>query len=112
MIKYKGFIGTVQYVEENKLLFGRVINSNDEITFQAESAKDIENEFIESVEAYLELCEKKGRKPDKTYSGKFIVRISPEQHIKAIAGAKKMNLSLNAFVEKALEDELRSIGVS
>ncbi len=111
MMKYKGFYGHAEYKEEDKIIYGRVINTNDVISFQSENAKDIEKEFHESVDAYVEFCEKFGKKPDKEYSGKFIVRISPEKHIQAVAGAKKMKMSLNAFVEKALEDEIHLVGV-
>ena len=49
MFAYKGFVGKVEYDDEAKILFGRVINTRDVITFQSSSVDDIEEEHAESV---------------------------------------------------------------
>ena len=70
---------------------------------------EVENEFHASVDDYLEWCKKDGVEPEKPYSGKFNVRISPLFHSKIAIAAKKLNMSLNSFVEKSLNDELNSM---
>ena len=52
------------------------------------------------------LCKKKNKKPEKPFSGKFIVRVKPNLHRKAIIGAMKKEVSLNKFVENAILHEL------
>jgi len=47
--------------------------------------------------------------PEKPFSGKFVVRTSPELHSRAVVAAKRMGLSLNKYIEKAIEDETRQI---
>ncbi|HHT9147108.1 MAG TPA: YlcI/YnfO family protein [Candidatus Wunengus sp. YC61] len=42
----------------------------------------------------------------RSYKGSFNVRISPEMHRKAVEKAIKKGLSLNQFVQKAIEKEL------
>jgi len=42
---------------------------------------------------------------EKPYSGKFVVRVAPTDHGKAALAAAKLGMSLNKFVEKALQDE-------
>jgi predicted HicB family RNase H-like nuclease len=59
----------------------------------------------------LDWCKKEGVKPEKPHSGKFNVRLSPELHRKIAISANKMHLSINNFVEKALEDELKLINL-
>ena len=98
MMNYKGFIGSVEYDDEARIFSGEVINTRSVITFQGTSVDD-----------YLAWCKEDGIEPEKPYSGKFNVRLTPFFHGKIAAAAKKLGLSLNAFVEKALSDELASM---
>ena len=86
-----------------------VINTKSVITFQGTSVDELEKEFKASVDDYLEWCKADGIEPEKPYSGKFNVRITPSFHSQIAIAAKKLNISLNSFVEKALKDELNSM---
>ncbi|MBN1498805.1 MAG: type II toxin-antitoxin system HicB family antitoxin [Spirochaetes bacterium] len=109
MMEYKGYIGTVTYDSDAKIFHGDVINTKDVITFQGTSVKEIEKAFEDSIDDYLKWCKEDGVNPEKPYSGKFNLRISPELH-KAIAIASiKKKVSLNKFVEKAIIDELAHV---
>jgi predicted HicB family RNase H-like nuclease len=44
--------------------------------------------------------------PEKPYSGKFNLRISPELHKEVAITARMMKISTNKFVEKAVQDEI------
>ena len=109
MMNYKGYIGYVEYDDENKVLTGRVINTRTVITFHGNSVEEIEREFKTSVDDYLAWCKEDGIAPEKPYSGKFNVRFRPDLHRRAAIGAKKLGLSLNGFIEKSVEDELALI---
>ena len=111
MMNYKGYIGTVEYDDENHVFTGSVINVRSVITFQGSTVDEIEKEFRASVDDYLEWCTEDGVEPDKPYSGKFNVRFSPELHRQAAVGAKELGISLNSFVEKSVMDELRVMSV-
>lgn len=105
-MNYKGYIGNVEYDEEAKIFSGTVINTRDIITFQGTSVKEIEKEFRNSIDDYLAWCKEDGVEPEKPYSGKFNVRLTPTLHKRVAVAAKKLNLSINSFVEKSLQDEL------
>ena len=105
-MNYKGYIGNVEYDDEAKIFAGTVINTRTVITFQGTSVEEIEREFHNSVDDYLEWCRQDNVEPEKPYSGKFNVRFVPELHRRAALAAKKLNMSLNGFVEKSVEDEL------
>lgn len=109
MIEYKGYIGIINYDSDAKIFHGDVINTKDVITFQGISVEEIEKALKDSVDDYLKWCEEEGEIPEKPYSGKFNLRISPELHKKIAIASRKMNLSLNKFVEKALVDELSQV---
>ena len=107
MMKYKGYIGKVEYDDVNRIFSGSVVNIKSVITFQGSSVDEIESEFRASVDDYLDWCAEDGVEPEKPFSGKFNVRFSPELHSQAVAGAKILGISLNSFVEKSVRDELR-----
>ncbi len=107
MMEYNGYIGNVEYDSDSKLFHGEIINTKDVITFQGKSVEELEAACRESVTDYLKWCKEEGMKPEKPYSGKFNLRLSPELHREVAVNAKKLNLSINKFVEKALEDELK-----
>ena len=105
-MEYKGYIGLVSYDDKAKIFHGDVINTRDVITFQGTSVEEIEKAFKDSVDDYLEWCLKDGVSPEKPYSGKFNLRLSPELHKEVAISAKKLNMSINSFVEKALQDAI------
>ncbi len=49
--------------------------------------------FEQSIDNYLELCEKTGKNPDKEFKGTFNFRIPPEMRKKAALGDPHQYLS-------------------
>lgn len=105
-MNYKGYMGHVVYDDVAKIFHGEVVNTRTVITFQGTSVEEIESEFKNSVDDYLEWCAKRNKDPERPYSGKFNLRIPPELHREIAIVSRKQNTSLNKFVEKALRDEL------
>ncbi len=111
MMNYKGYLGNVEYDDENRIFSGSVINTKTVITFQGSTVDELEKAFKDSVDDYLEWCKEDGVEPEKPYSGRFNVRFSPELHSRAALGAKVLGVSLNSFVEKSVRDELDLMSV-
>lgn len=109
MMNYKGYLGNVEYDDENRVFTGNVINTRTVITFHGKSVDELEEEFKASVDDYLQWCKEDGIEPEKPYSGKFNVRFTPELHRRAAIAAKLLGISLNAFLEKSVEDELQGM---
>ena len=105
-MKYKGYEAVIEYDEVDRLFFGRVINTKDIISFDGKTVDELQQSFETVIDEYLEDCEREGKEPDKAFSGQFNLRISPELHRKISIEAKKQNLSLNSFVEQALEKKV------
>ena len=106
MMEYKGYFGTVEYDAQAKIFHGDIINTKDVITFQGITVKEIEQAFKDSINDYISWCKEEGVEPEKPYSGKFNVRLSPELHRQIVILAKKKRISLNSLVEKAITDEI------
>ncbi len=108
MMEYKGYIANVVYDDSINAIHGTVLGLRDVITFEAESVSDLEQAFYDSVDDYLEFCAELGREPERSFSGRFNVRISAELHRWIYMRAKLENVSMNAWIERALTS---SVGV-
>ncbi|NER37239.1 MAG: type II toxin-antitoxin system HicB family antitoxin [Oscillatoria sp. SIO1A7] len=67
MFVYKDYTGQVEVDVEAEMLFGRVLNINDVVTFQGKTVAEARQEFQNSVDDYLEFCEELGREPDRPF---------------------------------------------
>ncbi len=103
-MNYKGYDAVVQYDDEARIFHGEVINTRTVITFQGTSVEEIEKEFRESVDDYLDWCNERGKAPEKPFSGKFVLRLSPELHRKLNLKARLSNNSLNSFIVETLQN--------
>ena len=102
LLKYKGYFGRVALDTDAGVLHGRVVNTRDVITFEADNVKDLEKEFHNSVNDYLEFCEERGEEPDKPYSGKLSLRIPPQLHQWYATAAAARAQSINKMLEHCL----------
>ena len=106
MLTYKGYHAVTEYREDDRIIFGQVLNLTDTIVFEARSADEVEPAFHGAVDDYLDFCERLGKKPEKAYSGRFNVRIEPDVHRDAALLARASGGSLNDMVKEALKREV------
>jgi predicted HicB family RNase H-like nuclease len=102
MLSYKGYLGQIEFDPEAKVFYGRVLNTQDTITFQSEHAAKLEEEFQTSIDTYLEFCQELGEEPEKPYSGRFVLRLPPEGHRAVALAAQLANQSLNTWIAEHL----------
>jgi predicted HicB family RNase H-like nuclease len=62
-----------------------------------------QKELKRYIDEYLEDCKQKGKDPNKPYSGKFNLRLSPQLHSEIATAAAKTGKSLNQWVVDELE---------
>lgn len=105
-IEYKGYVGSVEFSENDGLFYGKVIGVSALISYEGTTARELIEDFHCAVDDYLALCVDEGIEPEKAYKGSFNVRISPELHKKAAIYAISHGESLNSFVENALRNTL------
>ena len=101
-IEYKGYVGSVEFSEEDALFYGKVLGIRALISYEGTNAAELVADFHGAVDDYLELCVQSGTEPEKAYKGSFNVRISPELHKQAVVAAMARNVSLNSFVEASI----------
>ncbi len=109
MMEYKGYMGHVEFDDEAGIFHGEVINTRDVITFQGKTVDEIKQAFHDSVEDYLEYCEKLGQQPEKPFTGKFMLRIPPDLHRKIYVAAKQSGESINAWIKEQLAHSVERV---
>ena len=103
MLRYKGYTGYVEFDNEAELLHGGVLDTRDVITFQGNTVDEVRKAFRDSIDDYLEFCSERNEKPEKPFSGKFVVRLPSELHRRAYIKAMEKGQSLNQFVVESIE---------
>ena len=102
MMRYKDYLGRVEFDDEAGIFHGEVVNTRDVITFQGRSVDELRQAFHDSVDDYLDWCAERGKEPEKPYSGRFVVRIDPEMHRSIAEAARLAGKSLNAWIADSL----------
>jgi len=106
---YKGYPARIEYSSEDECFIGHIVGIRDIVGFHAESVAELRTAFQESVEDYLETCAQLGKAPQKSFSGRLMLRIAPEVHA-AVASAAKINgMSINQWAAHCLEQHSRRI---
>ena len=103
LLDYKGYIGSVDFDNDAGFFHGAVINMRDVVTFQGTSVAELRQAFQDSVDDYLEFCAERGEEPDKPFTGRFMVSLTPEQHRKIVIAADKAGYRVESWVARTLE---------
>ena len=108
-LKYKDYVGTVNFSEKDGVFFGKIEGIDGLVNFEGESVKELTKAFHDAVDDYIMYCEEEGIEPHKSYSGSLNIRISPETHSCVAALAKQAGVSINAFIKSALEQKVAAM---
>ena len=102
MLEYKGYLGSVEYSDQDEVLHGRLEFIRDVVTYEGADARSLKTAFREAVDDYLELCKAEGRTPDVPLKGSFNVRPGRDLHRRAMLLARRQGTNLNTVVSDAL----------
>ena len=104
VLKYKGYTGSVVFDAEDKIFHGRVLGlSFALIGFEGSTVAEIEKDFHDAVDDYLNMCAEQGKEPEKPFKGSFNIRLNPTLHGRLVVNAANKGMTLNAYVKKILE---------
>ena len=106
MLNHKGYIGSFYLDEEKEVFIGKVINSNDDIFFQSDNAKELKKEFFNSVERHIKASDKIPLKSNNNFISNIDLCLPSKVVKKAQLIAEKKGMSLNSWINKTIESEL------
>lgn len=96
MFTYKGYTGKVEHDKKGNIYTGEVIGLRDVITFQGKTTKELESSFRDSIDFYLEMCQRDNIQPERPDSGCFNIRLELE------------SAKLDHLIEQQLAEEFLS----
>ena len=107
MMKYKGYYGSVNYDEDDLVLYGKLEFIRSLVSYEGETVAGIKEAFEQAVNDYITMCEQENISPEKPFKGSFNIRIGEALHEKAVMSALKRDIKLNEFVKRAIEHEVQ-----
>jgi len=111
-MEYKGFRGAVGFAAADRVLHGRILGIDDVVNFEGANVDELESAFREAVDDYIATCEKLGRKPARSYSGRIPLRIDPTLHRRVAIAADADGKSVNSWIADALASATSELGDS
>lgn len=106
-MKYKGYLGSVEYSADDNCLFGKVMFIKSLLMYEGQTLSEIESLFHETIDEYLKDCEREGIKPNKPCSGVLNLRLGHHRHLAVAEQANKLGVSINDFICSAIDEHLK-----
>ena len=67
LLEYKGYHAQVEYDDDDKIFVGDVIGIHDFLAFHGRTMEELEVNFQNGIDDYLDLCVEIGKEPDKEF---------------------------------------------
>ncbi len=106
-MEHKGYAASIEYSEEDGCFVGHIAGIRDIVGFHGETVTELRSAFEEAVDDYLETCAKLGREPQKSYSGRLMLRIPPAIHAAVATAAETSGKSINQLVAEILDQNIQ-----
>ena len=103
IMKYRGHVASIEYDEEDRIFVGHLAGIKDIVGFHGTTVDELENAFHESVDNYIAISEETGRLAQKPYSGKLMLRVSPDVHAAVATAAQVHGKSINQWASEVLD---------
>ena len=102
IMKYKRYVACIEYDDKDRIFVGHLAGIKDIVGFHGTTVDELEEAFHESVDNYLAICEETGRPAQKPYSGKLMLRVSPDAHAAVATTAAAHGKSINQWATEVL----------
>ena len=89
---------------DDMIIVGRVQGIGDIVTFHGASVAEFEAALHSAVDGDILACGQLGQAPDKSASGKLMLRVDPTVHAAAVKASARSGQSLNKWAEQVLRE--------
>lgn len=108
IMQINGHKAIISYDPDLNQFRGEFTGLNGGADFYAGSVEALKLEGEQSLQIFLAVCKERGIEPFKNFSGKFVVRVPTGLHARVTEAANAAGISLNQWVQKALEREVHA----
>lgn len=102
-MNHKGYTARIEFDERDNIFVGRVLGLRAMISFHGETVSELHEAFEAAIDDFLLDCKAQGVKPEKTASGKLMLRVPPEVHGAALVAAQACGKSLNQWATDVIQ---------
>lgn len=103
ILEINGEKAVITFDPDIEMFRGEFIGMIGGADFYANNVQELVEEGRKSLTVFFELCKEKGIEPHRQFSGRFNVRIDPNDHAAAVAAAAADGKSLNEWVAGAIK---------
>ena len=103
-MSYRGYTARMEFDADDMIIVGRVLDIDDIITFHGASVAEFEAALHSAVDGDILACGQLGQAPDKSASGKMMLRVDPAVHAAAVKASARSGQSLNKWAEQVLRE--------
>ncbi len=103
IMEIEGYKAVIKYDPEIEMFRGEFTELNGGADFYAKDIDNLKKEGSISLKMFLDSCKKRGIESQKTYSGKFNVRLPKNLHADIVTAANADGKSLNQWVVDTLD---------
>mgnify|MGYP003575868982 CR=1 FL=1 len=104
ILNIDGYKAVISFDPETEMFRGEFVDLNGGADFYATDVATLKEEAKTSLRIFLEECERRGIEPKKQFSGKFVLRVSPETHQAAALAARASGVSLNQWAANVIAE--------
>lgn len=104
-----GYQAVITFDPEIEMFRGEFLGLNGGADFYAADVAGLRHEGGLSLDAYLQECKTRNVEPRKNFSGKFLLRVTPQIHETAAMAAAACGESLNQWVADAITKQARDL---
>ena len=99
-LEHCGWIGSVEFSQEDGVLHGKLLNTSDLITYEGETVAEIIQDFQETVEEYIDFCIRHGKPvlPRDTTN----IPVKLELYRELAETTHRSNIPIDTFVDQTL----------
>lgn len=108
LMEIDGHRAVIRYDPDLDQFRGEFVGLNGGADFYAKSVEALHREGALSLKTFLAVCRERGIEPYKNFSGKFVVRVPAALHARVAEAASAAGMSINQWVQHALEQEASS----
>ena len=71
LLSYKDYNGTVEYSDDDKCLYGKVVGIKSLLSYEGVSVQKLEKSFQSTIDEYLTDCKERNVEPEQPYKGRY-----------------------------------------